>query len=151
MPIPTTAFINLSNTKARKQADEKKRREKKRKDDEITRKIKEDKEEEEEEGSSKRRKTPSKRRKTSSYVRESSPLSEKQTMIEELTNDFGEEIVSKIKWDAHTPPRRQCDDMVKKGKEKIELDWDQELGGSKKKTRKRKSKTSRKTNKYFFW
>jgi len=149
MPIPTTAFINLSNTKARKQSDEKKRREKKRKDDEIARKIKEDKEEEE--GSSKRRKTPSKRRKTSSYVRENSPLSEKQMMIEELTNDFGEDIVSKIKWDAHTPPRRQCDDMVKESKEKSKLDWDQELGGSKKKTRKRKSKTSRKTNKYFFW
>ena len=43
-------------------------------------------------------------------------LSKKQIIIEELSNDFDQDIISNINWKSHTPPRAQCVYMVNKKK-----------------------------------
>ena len=89
-----------------------------------------------------------KTKKTHSDDRNALASSKKQIIIEELSDDFDEDIISNINWKSHTPPRAQCMYMVNKKKGE-KADWDQEFGGRKRKTKTRR-RTSRK-NKFFFW
>ena len=96
----------------------------------------------------------------------SSPaISSRQKLINELTEKFGEPIVSQIKWNAMTPPTTQCHYLKEQEKTKTKIKtspnkWSPEFGGGgKRKTRKSKKSSSHKNKKssscknkkYFFW
>ena len=157
MPIiPVTSVVNLSNLKARQA--------------ELQRREKQQKAEQQRRAEEERKKSAdlssTSRASTTKASTAKEPInSTHQMLIEELTDEFGQKIVSQIKWRAMTPPRDQCihlKEQEQKEKQKKKQTpqndmWTSEFGGGKRKTRKtRKTKKNKKSSscknkKYFFW
>jgi hypothetical protein len=152
--IPLTAAVNLSNLKARQEAERRRR-------EEQQRKAKQQRRAEEKKKSAASSST-AQTTKASTHAIEPI-ISSRQMLIDELSKEFGQQIVSQVKWNAMTPPRDQCIYMreqkeKQKKKQMPQNDmWTSEFGGGKRNTRKtrkikkNKKSCSRKNNKYFFW